>query len=186
MRDHPPDPEMQNPRRVDQHPQARVEQRRFIEALDNFDNIKNSQPVNNSDVPTTAIAAAFALPMTDTTIEPAVHPSSAETALTNAERQRRYRQRNTKRNACDRNDRNDRNALTVTPAITSRVTSGGVMVLCASQDKIEITFDDDGDAIITQTRWPDEDQMIIVSRDNIPVFIDKLTDALGIPSLGRP
>jgi hypothetical protein len=76
--------------------------------------------------------------------------------------------------------------LTVTPAVTSPVTDGEVMVLCASQEKIEITFNDEGDAIITQTRWPDEDQMIIVSRDNIPVFIDKLTDALGIPSFGRP
>ena len=120
--------------------------------------------------------------MTDTTIEPDIHPTSAETALTNAERQRRYRQRNAKRNACDRNERNERNALTV----TSRVTGGDVMVLCASQDKIEITFDDDGDAIITQKRRPDEDQMIIVSRDNIETFIDKLTDAFGIPSFGRP
>jgi hypothetical protein len=56
--------------------------------------------------------------------------------------------------------------------------------LCASQDKIEITFDDDGDAVITQTCWPDEGQTIIVSRDNIGTFIDNLTDALGIPSFG--
>lgn len=61
-----------------------------------------------------------------------------------------------------------------------------VMVLCASQDKIEITFDADGDAIITQTRWPDEDAVIVVSRDNIEVFIDKLSDALGVPTFGRP
>ena len=119
--------------------------------------------------------------MTDSAIKPDIHPTSAETALTNAERQRRYRQR-AKRNARECNERNDRNALTV----TSPITGGDVMVLCASQDKIEITFDDDGDAIITQTRWPDEDQIIIVSRDNIETFVDKLTDALGIPSFGRP
>jgi hypothetical protein len=124
--------------------------------------------------------------MTDTTTaELEFHPKSTGTASTNAERQRRYRQR-AKRNACDCHERNDRNALTVTPSVTSRVTDGNVMVLCARQDKIEIAFDDDGDAIITQTNWPDEDQIIIVSRDNIPVFIDKLTDALGIPSFGRP
>jgi hypothetical protein len=112
--------------------------------------------------------------------------SDATKALTNAERQRRHRQR-AKSNACDcheRNERNERNALTVTSPVP-RVTSGDVMVLCASQDKIEIAFDDDGDAIITQTRWPDEDQTIIVSRDNLDTFIDKLTDAFGIPSFGR-
>ncbi len=125
--------------------------------------------------------------MTDTAIEPDIHPTSAETALTNAERQRRYRQRNAKRNACDCHERNERNALTVTLPVTRNVTSAGdVMVLCASQDKIEITFNDDGDAVITQSRWPDEDQVIIVSHDNIETFIDKLTDALGIPSFGRP
>jgi hypothetical protein len=59
-------------------------------------------------------------------------------------------------------------------------------MLCASQDQIDVTFDNDGDLILTQTRWPDEDQTIIVSRDNIDVFIDKLTDAVGIPSSGRP
>jgi hypothetical protein len=64
--------------------------------------------------------------------------------------------------------------------------TGKVMVLCASQDKIDVTFDSDGDLILTQTRWPDEDQTIVVSRDNIDTFIDKLTDAVGIPSFGRP
>jgi len=114
------------------------------------------------------------------------HPNSTGTA-TNAERQRRYRQRKAERNACDCHERNDRNALTVTPAVTRNATSAGdVMVLCDRQDKIEITFNDDGDAILTQTSWPDEDAIIIVSRDNIPVFIDRLTDAFGIPSFGRP
>ena len=63
---------------------------------------------------------------------------------------------------------------------------GGPTLLCASQDKITIAFDDEGNAAITQTRWPDEDQTIIVSRDNIEHFIDRLTDALGIPSIGGP
>jgi hypothetical protein len=73
--------------------------------------------------------------MTDTAVEPAIHSTPAETALTNAERQRRYRQRKAKRNACDCHERNDRNALTVMPPVTSRVTGGDVMVLCASQDR---------------------------------------------------
>jgi hypothetical protein len=110
---------------------------------------------------------------TTTTAEVEFHPTG--TASTNAERQRRYRQRNAKRNA-----------LTVTAPVTRNVTSAGdVMVLCDRQDKIEITFNDDGDAILTQSSWPDEDHIIIVSHDNIETFIDKLTDALGIPSFGR-
>jgi hypothetical protein len=64
--------------------------------------------------------------------------------------------------------------------------NGGATLLCAPQDKITIAFDDEGNAAITQTRWPDEDQTIIVSRDNIANFIDRLTDALGIPSIGGP
>jgi hypothetical protein len=103
--------------------------------------------------------------------------------LTPAERQRRYRQRNAQRNGQDRDGHNESKALTVTSRIANR--DGGI-VLCASQDKIEITFDDDGDAVITQTRWPDEDHTIIISGDNIATFIDKLTDALGIPGVGRP
>jgi hypothetical protein len=59
-------------------------------------------------------------------------------------------------------------------------------LLCAPQDKIEITFDDEGNAAITQSCWPEEDQTILISRDNIDDFIDRLTDALGIPAFGRP
>jgi hypothetical protein len=62
----------------------------------------------------------------------------------------------------------------------------GSTLLCASQDKIEIVFDNEGNAAIIQSSWPDEDQTILISRDNIPDFIDRLTDALGIPSIGGP
>ncbi|MET3839032.1 hypothetical protein [Bradyrhizobium sp. OAE829] len=112
--------------------------------------------------------------MTDTTSEVEIHRTTTGKASTNAERQRRYRQRNA--------TVTQRNALTITPPVTL---SNGT-VLCAAQDKIEISFDDDGDAIITQARWPDEDQMIVISRDNIGTFIDNLTDALGIGSIGGP
>jgi hypothetical protein len=62
------------------------------------------------------------------------------------------------------------------------MTDTGMMVLCASQDEISITFDADGSAVITQTGLGDEDQSIFISPENIDGFIDKLTDALGIPS----
>jgi hypothetical protein len=60
------------------------------------------------------------------------------------------------------------------------------MVLCAAQDKVEIAFDDDGDMIIKQSSWPEEDQVIIINSNNIQTFIDNLTDALGIGSFGGP
>jgi hypothetical protein len=92
---------------------------------------------------------------------------------TAAERQRRYRKRNAR---VTRDD--DRNAPTVT--------RDGITLLYDRQDKIEIAFNDNGDALITQSCWPDEDHTILISRDNIPQFIDRLTDALGIPSFGGP
>ena len=101
-------------------------------------------------------------------------------ALTPAERQRRYRQRNA--TVTQRNESvTTQNALTVTSPVTLRRAT----LLCAQQDKIEIAFNDDGDAVITQTCWPDDDQIIIVSHDNIGTFIDNLTDAFGISSYGR-
>jgi hypothetical protein len=59
-------------------------------------------------------------------------------------------------------------------------------VLCVRQDEISISFNDDGDAIIKQMHWPDEDQVIIISRGNLESFLDKLCDAFGIPSFGGP
>ncbi len=70
--------------------------------------------------------------------------------------------------------------------LTTKDDRNGATLLCASQDKIEIMFDGEGNAAITQSSWPDEDQTILISRDNISDFIDRLTDALGIPTFGRP
>jgi hypothetical protein len=61
-RDYPPDPEMQNPRRVDRHPQARAEQRRLNEeALSSFINTKNLQirNTNSEGAAETAMSAAL-------------------------------------------------------------------------------------------------------------------------------
>jgi hypothetical protein len=57
-------------------------------------------------------------------------------------------------------------------------------VLCGRQDQIEFVIDDQGNAEIIQTAWPDENQVIRISHDNIGNFLDRLTDALGIPSVG--
>src|SRR5271165_3756117 len=61
----------------------------------------------------------------------------------------------------------------------------GETVLCPEQAEIKLGFNDDGDLILRQNSWPDEDQVIIVRRGNIDGFLDSLTDATGIPSFGR-
>ncbi len=62
----------------------------------------------------------------------------------------------------------------------------GVTVLCPAQWEITIHFNEEGDAVLRQTNWPEDDDTIIIRRDNISEFIDRLTDALGIPTFGRP
>jgi hypothetical protein len=116
--------------------------------------------------------------MTDTTTEPGLNLPAVTKDPTAALRQRRYRQRKSVNNRhCDRDDRN-------APPVT--VSSDGVTVLCAEQSKITIEFDEHGNALLRQSEWPDDDDVILIRRDNIPDFIDRLTDALGIPSFGRP
>ena len=87
-----------------------------------------------------------------------------------------------KRHANLNDHRNDeRNEVSRGP-----VTRDDITLLCAPQDKIEFSLNEDGDAVITQSCWPDEDQTILISQANIPEFIDRLTDALGIPAFGGP
>jgi hypothetical protein len=57
-------------------------------------------------------------------------------------------------------------------------------VLCGRQDQIEIAFDGQGNAEIIQTNWPDENQVIRISRENIGNFLDRLCDAFGVPTFG--
>jgi hypothetical protein len=61
---------------------------------------------------------------------------------------------------------------------------GRSTLLCAPQAQIEFGFNDRGDALLTQKSWPDDDVTIVVARENIGEFIDRLTDALGVPSVG--
>lgn len=107
--------------------------------------------------------------MTDTVTDTGLALEPPAKDPTAAERQRRYRQRKSV----------TRNA----PPVTA---SDGVTVLCAEQSKITVEFDEHGNALLRQSEWPEDDDVILIRRDNIPDFIDRLTDALGIPSFGRP
>jgi hypothetical protein len=69
-----------------------------------------------------------------------------------------------------------------TPAATTQ--SGEKVVLCARQHEITVHFNEAGDLVLIQSAWLDDDVAIVISRANIPDFIDRLTDALGIPSIG--
>ena|SRR6266851_7122811 len=115
--------------------------------------------------------------MTHTDTEPGVNlvPASPK-ALTNAQRQCRYRERHSKEEKSNE-PRNETSPI---------MPSDGVTVLCAEQSKITIEFDEHGNALLRQSEWPDDDDVILIRRDNIPDFIDRLTDALGIPTFGRP
>ncbi|MGY4160199.1 MULTISPECIES: hypothetical protein [unclassified Bradyrhizobium] len=61
----------------------------------------------------------------------------------------------------------------------------GAMVL-REQLATAIYFNDSGDLVIRQRQWPGEDNLIFVAPNCQQEFIDKLTDALGIPSFGGP
>jgi hypothetical protein len=55
-------------------------------------------------------------------------------------------------------------------------------VLLPAQGKITIGWNEDGDMILRQSDWPNEDAVIIIAYDYLEMFIDRLTDAMGIPS----
>jgi hypothetical protein len=55
-------------------------------------------------------------------------------------------------------------------------------VILAAQKLIEMRVDEYGDLILRQDNWPDKDQENYVNVDYLDMFIDRLTDAVGIPS----
>jgi len=64
-------------------------------------------------------------------------------------------------------------------------TSTDMEVLVAAQKRIEFKIDEYGGLLLKQYCWPDKDQEIYINSDYIDMFIDKLTDAVGVPSMGR-
>ena len=68
-------------------------------------------------------------------------------------------------------------------SVTCDNASSAETVLLPAQGKITIGWNADGDLILRQSDWPNEDAMIIIGRDYLDLFIDRLTDAMGIPSI---
>jgi hypothetical protein len=108
---------------------------------------------------------------------------------TAAERQRRRREKQRHRDSPPVTDR-DTVTASVTPSVTERdsesvtetVTDDGAAVLCSNQPEVTAGFNGDGDLVLQQRNWPDDDSTIVVRAENISSFIDRLTDVLGIPS----
>ena len=48
------------------------------------------------------------------------------------------------------------------------------------QRKTAAYWNPNGDLVIRQKNWPDEDSFVIISADRVGDFIDKLTDVIGI------
>jgi hypothetical protein len=64
-------------------------------------------------------------------------------------------------------------------SVTSDTSEPAETVLLEAQGKITIGWNADGDMVLRQSDWPNEDA---VTRDYLWMFIDRLTDAMGIPS----
>jgi hypothetical protein len=67
-------------------------------------------------------------------------------------------------------------------SVTRDNASSAETVLLPAQGKITIGWNEDGDMILRQSDWPNEDAVIIIAYDYLEMFIDRLTDAIGIPS----
>jgi hypothetical protein len=58
--------------------------------------------------------------------------------------------------------------------------------LLARQFEVTIYFDDDqGEWVLTQHCGPDREQNIRIREEHVWRFLDELTDALGVPSIGK-
>ncbi len=58
-------------------------------------------------------------------------------------------------------------------------------VVIREQPETAIYYNQRGGLVIRQRNWPDDDVYVYFNAEVIDVFIDKLTDIVGIPSVGR-
>jgi hypothetical protein len=59
-------------------------------------------------------------------------------------------------------------------------------IVLREQQETAIYFNRDEGLVIRQQCWPDDDHYVIISKNNIDAFLDRLTDACGIPTFGGP
>ena len=62
---------------------------------------------------------------------------------------------------------------------------GDECVVLQEQHSTAIYFNAEGGLVIRQQNWPDDDDVVIITKPCIDGFMDKLCDALGIGAYGR-
>ena len=58
-------------------------------------------------------------------------------------------------------------------------------IILREQPETAVYFNKENSLVIRQRRWPDENAFIVIAEPTIDQFLDKLTDACGIPSVGK-
>jgi hypothetical protein len=59
------------------------------------------------------------------------------------------------------------------------------IVVLHKQPQTALYFNPNGALVIRQQNWPEDDVFVFIAREYLDSFVDKLTDMLGIPSVGR-
>jgi hypothetical protein len=110
----------------------------------------------------------------DHTLQPdADADAQSKSALSGAERQRRYRKRHRNVTPTDRN---------VTPKDGDDVpdSDGQAEVILKRQDETSIYIDAEGSLVIEQQRWPDDQcDVIVIAEQCTQAFLDSICDKLG-------
>lgn len=58
-------------------------------------------------------------------------------------------------------------------------------VVLPEQQAVAAYLAANGSLVIRQAGWPDDDHVIVIEAANVAAFIAKLTDIIGIPTMGR-
>jgi hypothetical protein len=56
-------------------------------------------------------------------------------------------------------------------------------IILHEQPATAVYFNKRGELVIRQRRWPDDDTFIYIAESSIADFLDKLTDACGVPGV---
>jgi hypothetical protein len=59
------------------------------------------------------------------------------------------------------------------------------LVVLREQPETAIYFNPEGSLVIRQRRYLEDDPYVVISAANINEFLDKLTEACGVPEMGR-
>jgi hypothetical protein len=58
-------------------------------------------------------------------------------------------------------------------------------IVIPQQLETAVCWNANGDLVIRQRNWPGDDRWIVITENQVDVFLDKLTEICGIPSFGK-